>query len=105
MARVVRNLEGRYGNLGSALVLQDGCFYVVSSQRNPAGQVETKAFPATSRGKVTSWREVCGDYGMTLEDVIAELEDVCHCGARLERWDRCPRCGCEQYEADCGERP
>jgi hypothetical protein len=105
MPKVVRNLEGRYGDLGSALVLQDGCFYVVSSTSNPNGSVETRAFPATRRGRVTSWREVAGDYGMTIEEVVAELEDVCHCGTRLHGSDHCPSCLCEQLEKDCGERP
>lgn len=104
MPKVIRNLEGRYGNLGAVLVLQDGCFYVVSSTTTPHGP-ETMAFPANRRGRVTSWREVCGNYGMTLEDVIAELADVCHCGVRLNGSDHCPQCGCEQYETDCGERP
>lgn len=29
----------------------------------------------------------------------------CHCGARFNGSDHCPRCYCEQFEADCGRRP
>jgi hypothetical protein len=36
---------------------------------------------------------------------MIDTEDRCHCGASYEGSDHCPRCFCEQYEADCGRRP
>lgn len=103
MAEVVRDLKKRYGDLGSVLVKHDGRFLVVSSTVTPIGP-ETKAFPATRTGKVTSWREVMGGYGLTIAQVVADLDNFCHCGAPMRGSDHCPFCGCEQFEAFCGER-
>jgi hypothetical protein len=102
MARVVtvRDLGNRHGNLGSVLVRKDSRFYVVSSAQTPYGP-QTQAFRATKTGKITSWREVAGDYGMTREQVIEELGERCHCGADFAGSDHCPHCGCEQYESYC----
>jgi hypothetical protein len=98
MAEIVRDLGNRYGDLGSVLARQDGAWFVVSSTTNPDGSRETKAFPANAHAGVTSWREVCGDYGLTVGQVVEALEDVCHCGSPMRGSDHCPHCGCEQYE-------
>jgi hypothetical protein len=98
----VRDLGSRYGNLGSVLARKDGRYYVVSSTSTPIGP-QTLAFRATRRGRITSWREVAGDYGMTIEQVIADLEGRCHCGADLRGSDHCPACFCGQLEQYCDQ--
>jgi hypothetical protein len=100
--KVVTDLGNAHGNLGSVLVRKDGRYYVVSSASTPAGP-QTHAFRSSRTGKVTNWREVAGDYGMTREQVIAELDELCHCGSPMRGSDHCPFCGCEEYEAYCDE--
>ena len=34
-----------------------------------------------------------------------DTEITCHCGASYGGSNHCPVCGCEQSEADCGQRP
>jgi hypothetical protein len=101
MAEIVRDLGNRYGSEGSVLVRHQGNWFVVSSTMNPDGSVETAAFPGNAHGGVTGWREVCGGYGLDRDQVMAALEDTCHCGAPLAGSDHCPSCGCEQYESYC----
>jgi hypothetical protein len=103
MTEIWRDLGNRYGDQGSVLVKHQHKFFVVSSAMTPAG-LQTQAFHANAHGGVTSWCEVAGGYELTVEQVIAEFADLCHCGARLSGSDHCTAlggCGCEQYERYC----
>jgi len=73
MSEFIKELPGPGSK---CLVKHRGKFYVVSSVTVPHTGPETLVFPATAKGKITSFLEVAGYRGASREEAIAHLESV-----------------------------
>jgi len=69
----VYEMEGNRGKLRKKLVHHKGEFYMVSENTLLE---ETLVFKASPTGDVSSYCEVGGGKGVTLEQVIAEFDDM-----------------------------
>ena len=55
------------------LVVFKDAYYIVSEADVAGSGPETLVFPATPRGAITSWVEVCGGKGQTFDDALDAL--------------------------------
>lgn len=63
--------DGIAGKIRRALVYHKGNFYIVSEN---TAMGETLIFNSSPTGEVTSWAEVGGGRGVTLEEVLENFE-------------------------------
>ena len=61
-----------------ALIYYNNTFYVVSESVAPITGIETLIFPANSEGNITNWTEVGGGSGLTLNEVLNNIESHFH---------------------------
>ena len=77
----VYEMEGNQGKLRKKLVHHKGEFYMVSENTLLE---ETLIFRATPTGDVNSYTDVGGGKAVTLEQVIAQFDDMLYCGNYID---------------------
>tara|TARA_Y100000593_G_scaffold93268_1_gene187506 strand:+ start:1663 stop:1920 length:258 start_codon:yes stop_codon:yes gene_type:complete len=73
----ITEFEGNKGKIRRKLVHYNGEFYIVSENTVVK---ETLIFPATPTGEITSWGELGGGKGCTLEEVLSDFVAYLHTG-------------------------
>ena len=77
----VYETEGNRGKLRKKLVHHKGEFYMVSENTLIE---ETLIFRASPTGDVSSYTDVGGGKGVTLEQVIAKFDDMLYCSDDID---------------------
>ncbi len=65
-------------NTKKALIYYNNSFYVVSTSTLARTGLETLIFEADPQGNVTNWIQVGGGKGLTLSDVLRDIDDHLH---------------------------